>query len=51
MLETNILGYTVARMDHPSNAKRGGVCLHYKSSLPLKVVDVSYFRQCNKLLG
>ena len=23
--------------DHPSNTKRGGVCIYYKSSLPLKL--------------
>ena len=33
-------------MDHPSNTKRGGVCLYYKSSLPLKVIDVSYLQEC-----
>ena len=33
-------------MDHPSNTKRGGVCLYYKCSLPLKVIDVSYLQEC-----
>ena len=39
-------GYNFARMDHPSNNKRGGVCLYYKCSLPLKVIDVSYLQEC-----
>ena len=33
-------------MDHPSNTKRGGVCLYYKCSLPLKVIEVSYLKEC-----
>ena len=33
-------------MDHPSNSKRGGVCLYYKCSIPLKVIDVSYLHKC-----
>ena len=41
-----IPGYNFARMDHPSNTKRGGVCLYYKCSLPLKVIDVSYLQEC-----
>ena len=32
-------------MDHPSNTKRGGVCLYYKCSLPLKVIDLSYLQK------
>ena len=31
---------------HPSSTKRGGVCLFYKCSLPLKVIDVSYRNEC-----
>ena len=32
-------------MDHPSNTKHGGVCLDYKWSLPLKVIEVSYLQE------
>ena len=32
--------------DHPSNTKRGGVCLYYKNYLPLKVLDISYLKEC-----
>ena len=41
-----IPGYNFARMDHPSNTKREGVCLDYKCLLPLKVIDVSYLQEC-----
>ena len=37
-----IPGYTLIRSDHPSNAKRGGVCIYYKSSLPLRVINIGY---------
>ena len=33
-------------MDHPSNTKHRVVCLHYKCSLPLKVIDISYLQEC-----
>ena len=39
-------GYNFARMDHPSNIKRGGVCLYYKCSLTLKVIEVFYLQEC-----
>ena len=41
-----ILGYTFIRSDHPSNAKRGGVCICYKSSLPLRVINIGYLHEC-----
>ena len=30
-------GYNLVRADNPSNTKRGGVCIYYHNSLPLKV--------------
>ena len=27
-----ILGYNLVRSDHPSNNRRGGVCIYYKAS-------------------
>ena len=41
-----ILGYTFIRSDHPSNAKRDGVCICYKSSLPLRVINIGYLHEC-----
>ena len=32
-----IPGYNLVRSDHPWNNKRGGVCMYYKVSLPLRV--------------
>ena len=37
-----IPGYNLVRSDHPSNNKRGGVCIYYKASLPLRVIDICY---------
>ena len=34
--------YNLVREDHPSNSKRGGVCVYYKSSLPFRVINVKY---------
>ena len=31
----DIDGYNLVRSDHPSNTKRGGVCIYYKNHLPL----------------
>ena len=41
-----IQGYNLARCDHPSNSKRGGVCIYYKDSLPLKIIDIQYLQEC-----
>ena len=37
-----ISGYNLIRSDHPSNTKRGSVCLYYKNYLPLRVINISY---------
>ena len=31
-----ILGYNLVCTDHPSNSKRGGVCIYYKALLSLR---------------
>ena len=41
-----ISGYSLVRSDHPSNNKRGGVCLYYKNFLPLRVLDIQYLHKC-----
>ena len=41
-----IPGYNFVRSDHPSNSKRGGVCIYYKSSLPIKVLDINLLQEC-----
>ena len=49
MIDENILkldGYSLIRADHPSNIKRGGVCLYYKGNLLLRHIKTEYFCQC-----
>ena len=41
-----ISGYNLIRSDHPSNNKRGGVCIYYKNFLPLRVLSIPYLREC-----
>ena len=41
-----ISGYNLIRSDHPSNTKRVGVCLYYKNYLPLRVLNISYLKEC-----
>ena len=40
-----ISGYTLIRCDYPSNTKRGGFCIYYRSSLPLRVINISYLHR------
>ena len=40
-----IEGYKVIRADHPDNVKRGGVCIYYKESLPVRVINTTYFKE------
>ena len=40
-----IAGYNLVREDHPSNSKRGGICVYYKSSLPFRVINVKYLQE------
>ena len=37
-----VLGYNLFRADHPSNTERGGACIYYRNSLPLKILGVHY---------
>ena len=37
-----IPGHNMDRADHPSNCKRGGVCIFYKATLPLRVLNFKY---------
>ena len=41
-----ILGYNLVHSDHPSNKKRGGVCIYFKSYLPLRIININYFNEC-----
>ena len=37
--------YKLIRADHPGNIKRGGVCIYYKESLPVRVISLPYFKE------
>ena len=41
-----IPGYELIRADHPSNQKRGGICISHKDFLPIKVKNVSCLKEC-----
>ena len=41
-----ISGYNLYNEDHPLNVKRGGVCIYYKISLPLKIRNIHYLQEC-----
>ena len=41
-----IPGYDRYRADHPSNVKRGGICIYYKKFFPLKVTNIQYLQEC-----
>ena len=43
--DLNLNGYSLLRADHPSNAKRGGVCIYYKENLPLKLISTPYLNE------
>ena len=40
-----IAGYNLLRANHASNSKRGSVCVYYKSSLGLRLIDVHYLQE------
>ena len=37
--------YRLIRADHPSNSKSGGVCVYYRNSLRLKILDIFYLQE------
>ena len=40
-------GYAMIRSDHPSNAKKGGVCIYYKEHLPfIQRDDLMFLPEC-----
>ena len=40
-----ITGFNLVRSDHLANNKRGGICLYYKTCLPLRVLDIQYLNE------
>ena len=41
----DIEGYKLVCSDHPDNIKRGGVCIYYKESLPVRVINLPFFKE------
>ena len=39
-------GYKLVRADNPSDLKRGGVCIYFKESLPIKVLNITNLHEC-----
>ena len=39
-------GFDLIRAHHPSNTKRGGVCIYYQNVLPLKLISFHYLHEC-----
>ena len=35
----------MVRADHPNNVKRGGVCIYYKESLPVRIINLPYLQE------
>ena len=42
-------GYSTAQVDQPSSIKRSGACVYYKTSLPLKLLNIKYLQKCINL--
>ena len=38
-------GYKLVRVGHPNNIKRGGVCIYYKESLPVRVINLPHLQE------
>ena len=41
-----ILGYYLLHADHPSNNKRAGICIFCRTTLLLRVLNISYLSEC-----
>ena len=40
-----IQGYEFVRSDHPSQHKRGDICIYFRNSLPLKILNIHYLQE------
>ena len=41
----DIEGYKLIRADHPDNIKRGEVCIYYKESLQVQIINQNYLKE------
>ena len=44
--DLSINGYNLIRADYPNNTKRGGVCIYYKKSLTVKILNITNLAKC-----
>ena len=47
-------GYNLVHTEHSNNIKRGGVCINYKESLPVRVISLPYLKEAynnNNVIG
>ena len=44
--DISINGYKLICADHPSNSKRGGVCIFYRESLAVQSIKINYLNEC-----
>ena len=38
-------GYILVRADNSNNIKRGGVCIYYKESVPVRIMSLPYLKE------
>ena len=41
----DIEGYELIRADHSDNIRRGGVCIYYKESLPVQIINQHFLKE------
>ena len=41
----DIESYKLVHSDHPDHIKRGRVCIYYKESLPVRVINLPFFKE------
>ena len=44
-INLEIQGYELIWSDHPSQHKRGGVCIYFRNSVPLKILNIHYLKK------
>ena len=44
--DLNLNGYKLIRSDHPSDVKRGGICIFYKDTLPIRFLNITNLTEC-----
>ena len=45
-LSFSLDGYNLILAGHPKNIKQGGVCIYYRETFPVNVVQINYLPEC-----